>query len=185
MLRGRGSLDPPGRLFAVDIGQREVHENEIGLLRSRHGDALGSVGSDHNPKAGARQPVLEHVDVVVVVLHVENLHATLVPSRLTHLPISRLSWRSISSRSLFSMTRSTQPLRQARSSSVSSLAVITTTGMSCHSARPRSASRNSNPSIFGIIRSRMITSGRAEVSASIASSPFSASVIFHPAGSKA
>ena len=37
---------------------------------------------------------------------------------------------------------------------------MTTTGMSCQSGRPRSSSRNSNPSIFGIIRSRMITSGR-------------------------
>src|SRR5271166_5409083 len=43
---------------------------------------------------------------------------------------------------------------------------MTTTGMFCQSGRARNSSRNSNPSIFGIIRSRMITSGRAAVIAS-------------------
>jgi hypothetical protein len=41
------------------------------------------------------------------------------------------------------------------------------------------------PSIVGIIRSRMITSGRAAMSESTATRPFSASVTFHPIGSSA
>src|SRR5207244_1385170 len=64
-------------------------------------------------------------------------------------------------------------------------AVMITTGMSCQSGSERSSSRNSNPSTLGIIRSRMITSGRAAVIASTATWPFSASVTCHPIGSSA
>ena len=91
MLRGGVGFDPPGCLFTVDAGQRKVHENEVGLLGGRHGNALRSVGRDDDGEPRPREPVFQHVDVVVVVLDVENLHATPVDRRLTHLLISRLS----------------------------------------------------------------------------------------------
>ena len=72
-----------------------------GCSDARHGNALRPIGRNDDGEAGAREPVFQHVDVVVVVLDVENLHAILAACRLTHLPISRLSWRNISSRSLF------------------------------------------------------------------------------------
>ena len=34
---GRVGFDPTGRLLAVDVGQSQVHQNEVGLLRRRHG----------------------------------------------------------------------------------------------------------------------------------------------------
>jgi hypothetical protein len=42
--RGPVGLDPPSCLFAVDIGQGEVHENEVWLLGGRYGNALRPVG---------------------------------------------------------------------------------------------------------------------------------------------
>ena len=62
-----------------------------GCSERRHGNALRPVGRDDDGEAGAREPVFQHVDVVVIVLDVENLHATLVVCSLTHLLISRLS----------------------------------------------------------------------------------------------
>jgi hypothetical protein len=59
------------------------------------------------------EPVFQHVDVIVIVLDVENLHTPLAICRLTHLPISRLSCRNISSRSLLWIMRSTPPLRRS------------------------------------------------------------------------
>ena len=32
ILRGRIGLEPSRRLFSVDVGQREIHQNEIRLL---------------------------------------------------------------------------------------------------------------------------------------------------------
>jgi hypothetical protein len=48
-----------------------------------------------------REPIFQHVDVIVIVFDVENLHACLTVCNLTHLLISRVSCRSISPRSLF------------------------------------------------------------------------------------
>src|SRR5436853_174958 len=53
-----------------------------GLLRTsyrafacRHGNALRAIRGDDHRVAGTRETVLEHEDVVVVVLDVENFHA--------------------------------------------------------------------------------------------------------------
>ena len=80
---------------------------------------------------------------------------------------------------------STRPFSRRRSSSVRSLAVSTSTGMSRQSECRRSASTNSNPSISGIIRSRMMTSGCASASCSRATLPFSACPTLQPSFSSA
>src|SRR5262245_20358893 len=125
----RRGLDPARSLPAVEHRQAQIHKNEIGPFGCRHGDALRAVGGDHDRVAGARQPAFQHVDVVVVILDVENLHAGLAVRGLTHLPSSAVKRRSISSRSLFSIMRSTPPLSRLRSASVKSLAVMATTEM--------------------------------------------------------
>jgi len=79
----------------------EVHENEVGLLGSRHCNALRPIGCNNDGKARPREPVFQHVNIIVIVLNVENLHASPTVCRLTHLASSRLSCRNISSRSLF------------------------------------------------------------------------------------
>jgi hypothetical protein len=53
--------------------------------------AMRPVSCNDNGKSGSRKPVFQHVNVVVIVLDIENLHSALVLSNLTHLPISRLS----------------------------------------------------------------------------------------------
>jgi hypothetical protein len=61
------------------------------VLGGRHGNALRPLGRDDDRESRPRQAVFQHIDVVVIVLDVENLHATPVDRRLTHLVISRLS----------------------------------------------------------------------------------------------
>jgi hypothetical protein len=90
-LGGRVGFDSLGSLFAADVGQCEVHQNEVGLLRSRHCNALRPIGCNNDGKAGPREPVFQHVNVIVIVLDIENLHAPLAVCRLTHLLISRVS----------------------------------------------------------------------------------------------
>src|SRR5262245_6089947 len=111
-LGGGVGLDPPGRLLAVDVGQRDVHEDEIGLLGGRHGDALGAVGRDHDGETSAGEPVLQHVDVVVVVLDVENFHADSCSFLRLLLYISRME---IGVSSAISRTVSTHPRAGAAS----------------------------------------------------------------------
>jgi hypothetical protein len=101
MLGSGVGFEPPRRFFPVYIRQCEVHENEVRLFCRRHGNAMCPIRCNNDGKARARKPVFQHVDVVVVILDVEYLHTTLAACRLTHLPTSRLSCRSISSRSLF------------------------------------------------------------------------------------
>src|ERR1700731_2821016 len=86
-----GSALIRGSLFAADVGQCEVHENEVGLLGTRHCNALRPIGCNNDDKARPREPVFQHVNVIVIVLDVENLHAPLAVCRLTHLLISRVS----------------------------------------------------------------------------------------------
>ncbi len=93
----------------------------------------------------------------------------------------RTSARSPSiSRDRFSTTPRTPPLRRSRSLAVRSLAVITITGGWSPESRDRSASRNSKPSISGIMRSSRTSSGAADSSRSSPTRPFSASVTVQP-----
>ena len=62
-----------------------------GCSERRHCNALRPIGCNNDGKAGPREPVFQHVNVIVIVLDVENLHAPLAVCRLTHLLISRLS----------------------------------------------------------------------------------------------
>src|SRR5438874_2553955 len=59
-----------GSLFAADVGQCEVHQNEVGLLGSRHCNALRPIGCNNDGKAGPREPVFQHVEVIVIVFDV-------------------------------------------------------------------------------------------------------------------
>src|SRR3989440_6918732 len=85
----------------------------------------------------------------------------------------RPSSRSSSSRSeaFFRITCSTYPFSRFWSSTLRSLAVKTSTGMSRQSGRWRISTRNSNPSISGITRSSTITSGDDSASCSSAKRP--------------
>ena len=91
ILGGWIGLDPPGGLFTVNIRQGDVHENEVRLVRCSHRDALRSAGRNQDGEPSSGEPVLQHIDVVVIVLDVENLHPTLVGCNLTCLLISRVS----------------------------------------------------------------------------------------------
>src|SRR5262249_10025672 len=81
------SLEPARGFPAVDHREAQVHDDEIGLLGFRHLDPLCAVDRDQYGEAGARQPVPEHVDVVVVVLDVEDLHGLFLAAN----PVT--SWR--------------------------------------------------------------------------------------------
>src|SRR5688572_991023 len=97
---------------------------------------------------------------------------------------SRTSRRKRSREPFWTM-RSTPPLSRRWSSSVSSFAVITTTGTGEGSSPSRSASRNSKPSISGIMRSSRTSAGSCTANRSSATRPFSASSTSHPSASSA
>src|SRR5262249_30931309 len=80
MRRGRVCLDPPGGLPAVEDRQSQVHEHDVGLLGGGERDALLAVGGDENREPGPFEAAPEHVDVAVVVLHVQELHFAALPS---------------------------------------------------------------------------------------------------------
>src|ERR1700741_891547 len=161
-----GGLDPAGSFPAIEHRQAEIHEDHVGLLADREFYATGTVARDHYGVALTLEAALKHVDVVLIVFDIQNLHAR-TPFTLACWPrsIESGSMRpnsrssSFSSEALFRMTRSTLPLSRRWSSTLRSLAVRTSTGMSRHSACRRISIRNSKPSISGISRSSTMTSG--------------------------
>src|SRR5262249_12760401 len=65
-------LDAAGRLVAVDHRELDVHEDEVGLVLRRHGDALlAGHGLDHLV-AGAGQEIADDGSVVLGVLDHED-----------------------------------------------------------------------------------------------------------------
>ena len=77
--RGRG-LQPARRLPAVDHGQAQVEQDQVGRLALRHQDRLHAVGGEQHLVALALQPPRQHVAVELVVLDKQDLgHAVLAP----------------------------------------------------------------------------------------------------------
>src|SRR6185312_7124758 len=83
----------------------------------------------------------------------------------------------------FCTTRATPPLSRRRSSSVRSLAVITTTAGAASGGWDRSPSRNSKPSISGIMRSSSTSDGESAITRSRPARPLAASETVQPSRS--
>src|SRR5262249_56457583 len=105
---------------------------------------------DRDLVAALDEPAREHVAIHLVVFDDQDLRHQRSTSRRATLPAtSRRTSASNASRVIepFCRIRSTDPLRRRLSSSVSSLAVTTTTGTACAVSCRRSSARNSKPSI--------------------------------------
>src|SRR2546429_4326885 len=77
---GRG-FDPMRRLPTVEHRQTQVHQNHVGLLGGRHGYGLCAIGGDEHRVPCSRQPALQHVDIVLIVLDVQDFHSLPPSSR--------------------------------------------------------------------------------------------------------
>src|SRR6476619_226302 len=64
----RIGLDPTGRLVSIDDGKLNIHENEIGALRRRHGNAFLSVDRLDDFEAGIGKQIVENPPIVLGVL---------------------------------------------------------------------------------------------------------------------
>src|SRR6516162_8329743 len=184
--RRRVGLEPPRRLPAVDLRQVQIHQDQIGPLGRRYCDPGGTIpGAEDLILAEHVEPQLQHVEIVLVVLDIEQPPhgGTLAHFWAFRVCPSSAPRRAISSaggKACLERICSTPPLSRRRSSAVRSSAVTTTTGMARHAAFACSAATSSNPSISGIIRSSRITSGNSAVIASRASRPFAASRTVQP-----
>src|SRR3989440_9258407 len=172
------SLDLARRLPSIEHGQAQIHQNHIGPLDCRKLHTAGAIARNYHGMAVALEALLQDEDVVLIVLYIQDFHARISltfacwPRSIERGSI-RPSSRSSSSRSeaFFRITCSTYPFSRFWSSTLRSLAVKTSTGMSRQSGRWRISTRNSNPSISGITRSSTITSGDDSASCSSAKRP--------------
>src|SRR6516164_4383613 len=150
--RRRIGLEAARRLPAVDLRQIEIHQDQVGPLGGSRRDPGGAIpGAENFIAAEDIEPQLQHVEIILVVLDIEQ-----PPHRrtLAHFWAFRVSPSSAPRRAISSAGAkaclericSTPPLSLWRSSAVRSSAVTTTTGMLCHAAFACSAATSSKPS---------------------------------------
>src|SRR6266480_1416980 len=150
---------------AVDNGHFEVHQDDIGALADRHLAPLLAILRRQNLEIAEQlEPHLEHIDVVVVVFDVKHFghDAASIPLMTSGLFCTSRRMRSTRSagRNLsLTSTNWTPAFNRSRSFASRSSEVITMTGMSRQSASFCKAATTAKPSISGMIRSSMITSG--------------------------
>src|SRR5260370_28365684 len=161
----RFALDSPGDSPPVYDGFFETHQDDIGAVYARHCAALPAVlGRKHLELAEQLEPHLEHEDVVVVVFDVKHFSHDAASILLTTGGLLCTSWRMRSTRSAgwnlsLTSTNWTPAFNRSRSLALRSSEVMTMTRMSRHGAFFCRAATTAKPSISGIIRSSMITSG--------------------------
>src|SRR5262249_2500972 len=174
-------------LHAIDAGQLEIHENEIGRLFGRQGDAV--LARPGHPHVVAR--VLKHVpqqlEIPLVVLHDQD--------HVGHPDSEAGDWRLVlaqrssparpdRSNSVLRATYVIRPCSRSLSCWVIDLDVRMTTGTAFGSGSARRASTTSKPSMPGMSRSSRTAEGcRSRISAS-PSWPVAAPSTVHPSGSR-
>src|SRR5262245_37092857 len=113
--RLRRAFQSPGRLPSIHDRETQIHEDQIRMLRIGECDALCAIGCGQDRVTEASETLFDHVDVVLVVFDVENLHAGSAARLRALRSTSTLSTWPISFRScswldpLFSSTRWTLP----------------------------------------------------------------------------
>jgi hypothetical protein len=67
------TLDLTRGIPSVDLGQAQIHEDQVGPLLHSQRDGLSTVGGPHDLVAGHCQPAAEHVRDEVVVFDDQDL----------------------------------------------------------------------------------------------------------------
>src|SRR5258708_33697267 len=149
----RIALQSPRGFPAVDDGHFEVHQDDVGLLGSRHlAPFLATLRRQHLEIAEQLEPHLEHKDVVVVVFDVEHFghDAASIPLRTSRffctsrrMPSTRSAGWHLS----LTNTNCTPAFNRSRPFASRSIAVTTTTAISRPSAFFCKAATTPKPSI--------------------------------------
>src|SRR5437764_695410 len=71
------SLELARRRPAIQHRQAEIHQNHIGPLARGELHASGAIARDHDRVPLALEAALQDIDVVLIVLYVQNLHASI------------------------------------------------------------------------------------------------------------
>ena len=72
MAASRGGLQAPGDVHPVEIGQRDVHQDEVGVLTAEHRERLGARVRDDGAKPLVGQQAFEELALEGVVVHHED-----------------------------------------------------------------------------------------------------------------